>query len=99
MDELLSQLCQEGEDAQEWMYELRAPPRFIHCLDSMKNDFLIEVVLNPVTRTRTLSMKGLLDSGCTSSAINRSPVPSTRRQTFYPDETTTTKARRTIAML
>ncbi len=29
------------------------------------------MVLNPITRSKTLTTKGLLDSGCTSSAINR----------------------------
>ncbi len=32
----------------------------------------MDIVLNPVAGTKTLSTKGLLDSGCTSSAINRS---------------------------
>ncbi len=35
---------------------------------------MVDVVLNPVTGTETLSTRGLLDSGCTSSAINRSFV-------------------------
>ncbi len=40
----------------------------------MKSDFLVEVVLNPITSTQTLTMKGLLNSGCTSSTINCSFV-------------------------
>ncbi len=73
-DELLTQLRSGGESAREQLYELRKPPRVIHCLHSSKSDFLVDMILNPVTGTRTLSMKGLLDSRCTSSAINRSFV-------------------------
>ncbi len=32
---------------------------------------MVDILLNPVTGTKTLGTRGLLDSGCTSSAINR----------------------------
>ncbi len=59
-----------GENACEKLYKLHEPPHIIHQLESKKSDFMIDVILNPVTGTQTLSTKGLLDSGCTSSAIN-----------------------------
>ncbi len=71
---LLQELQVGGEDARERLYELHEPPRIIHRHESTKSDFLVPLTLHPVTGTRTLTMKGLLDSGCTSSAINRSFV-------------------------
>lgn len=66
-NKLINELRQEGENTQERLYKLRKLPRIIHQLESKKTDFMIDVILNPITGTRTLSMKGLLDSGCTSS--------------------------------
>ncbi len=63
-----------GEPTRERLYKLRELPHIIHRHKSMKSNFLVEVILNPVTGTQTLTMKGLLDSGCTSSTINRSFV-------------------------
>ncbi len=40
----------------------------------MKSNFLVPLTLNPVTNNATLTTQGLLDSSCTSSAINRSFV-------------------------
>ncbi len=72
MDELLSTLQKGGEGVREQMYELQEALRMIHRLEDKKGDFLIPIVLNPITGTRTVSTKGLTNSGCTSSAINRS---------------------------
>ncbi len=63
-----------GEPARERLYELCEPPRIIHRQESTKSDFLVPLTLNPVTNNATLTTQGLLDSGCTSSAINRSFV-------------------------
>ncbi len=60
----------EEENTRERLYELRNPPVIVHSQESLKNNFLVDIILNPVTGTKTLSTKGLLDSGCTSSAIN-----------------------------
>ncbi len=73
-DELLKELRLGGENTRERLYELHEPPRIIHRHESTKSDFLILITLHPVTGTKTLTMKELLDSGCTSSAINRSFV-------------------------
>ncbi len=69
-NELLAELRLGGENARERLYELCNPPIIVHSQESSKNNFLVNLILNPVTGTRTLSTKGLLDSGCTSSAIN-----------------------------
>ncbi len=69
-NELLAKLRLGGENARERLYELRNPPVIVHSQESSKNNFLVDIILNPVTGTKTLSTKGLLDSGCTSSAIN-----------------------------
>ncbi len=37
----------------------------------MKSDFLVPILLHPAMGMKTLTTKGLLDSGCTSSAINK----------------------------
>ncbi len=71
-NELLDELRLGGENARERLYELHNPLIIVHSQESSKNNFLVDIVLNPVTGTKTLSTKGLLDSGCTSSAINRS---------------------------
>ncbi len=73
-NELLNELCLGGEDAKERLYELHNPPIIVHSQESSKNNFLVDIVLNPVAGTKTLSTKGLLDSGCMSSAINQSFV-------------------------
>ncbi len=70
-DELLRELRLRGEDARE---RLRKLPVIVHSQESSKNNFLMDIILNPVAGTRTVSTKGLLDSGCMSSAINRSFV-------------------------
>ncbi len=73
-DKLLDELQLRGEAAREHLYKLREPPRIIHRRKSTKDDFLIDLVLNPVMGSSTLTMTGLLDSGCTSSAVNQNFV-------------------------
>ncbi len=68
---LLEELRLGGENTRQRLYELREPPRIIHRHESTKSDFLVPILLHPVTGTKILTMKGLLDSGCTSSAINK----------------------------
>ncbi len=70
-NKLLKELRLGGGDARERLYELRKPPVIVHSQESSKSNFLVDIILNPVAGTKTLSTKGLLDSGCTSSAINR----------------------------
>ncbi len=80
-DELLAELRLGGGDARTRLYELRDPPVIIQAHESSTSNFMIDIVLNPVTGTRTLNTQGLLDSGCTSSAINRSFVEKHRLET------------------
>ncbi len=69
-DELLRKLRLGGEEARERLYELRKPPVVVLSRESSTSNFLVDILLNPTTGTKTLSTRGLLDSGCMSSAIN-----------------------------
>ncbi len=73
-DKLLIELRLGRENARKRLYELRDPPVIVQAHESSTNNFMVDIVLNPMTGTKTLSTRGLLDSGCTSSAINRSFV-------------------------
>ncbi len=70
-DDLLAELRLGGENARRRLYELRDPAIVIQSHESSLNHFMVDILLNPVTGTKTLATRGLLDSGCTSSAINR----------------------------
>ncbi|SJL07264.1 uncharacterized protein ARMOST_10607 [Armillaria ostoyae] len=72
--ELLSELCKGGELARERLYELHEPPRYLRRRGSNDRDFSLSVQLTTVTGQKTFATKGLVDSGCTSSAINRAFV-------------------------
>ncbi len=80
-NELLAELRGGGENTRERLYELREAPRIIHRRDSMKSNFLVPIILHPVTGTKALNTQGLLDSGCTSSAINKCFVDEHRLET------------------
>ncbi|SJL15543.1 uncharacterized protein ARMOST_19044 [Armillaria ostoyae] len=71
-DELLFELRKGGELAREQLYKLHEPPRYLHRRQSSDRDFTLDVQLNPCTGTQTLTVRGLLDSSCTSSSINHS---------------------------
>ncbi|SJL14672.1 uncharacterized protein ARMOST_18137 [Armillaria ostoyae] len=73
-EELLSELRKGGDLAREQMYELRQPPHYIHCRGGNSRNFSLNVQLTTVTGQRIFTTKGLVDSGCTSSAINRAFV-------------------------
>ncbi|SJL01314.1 uncharacterized protein ARMOST_04634 [Armillaria ostoyae] len=72
--ELLAKLREGGELARERLYELHKPPRYLRRRASNSRDFSLNVQLTTVTGQKTFSTKGLVDSGCTSSAINRAFV-------------------------
>ncbi|SJL18813.1 uncharacterized protein ARMOST_22414 [Armillaria ostoyae] len=72
--ELLSKIRKGGELAQERLYELREPPRYLRRRQSSSRDFMLNVQLTTVTNRQVLVTRGLIDSGCTSSAINRAFV-------------------------
>ncbi len=73
-NKILDELRLGGKNARERLYELCNPPIIVHSQESSKNNFLVDIVLNPVAGTKKLSTKELLDSSCMSSAINRSFV-------------------------
>ncbi|SJL16237.1 uncharacterized protein ARMOST_19757 [Armillaria ostoyae] len=69
-NELLSELRKGDEQAQERLYELHEPPRYLCRRQDNDRDFMLDVQLVPCTGRQTLVTKGLIDSGCTSSSIN-----------------------------
>ncbi|SJL16261.1 uncharacterized protein ARMOST_19781 [Armillaria ostoyae] len=73
-EDLLTELHQGGERAREQLYELRKPPRYLRRRQSNDRDFSLNVQLSPCARRQTLATKALIDSGCTSSSINRAFV-------------------------
>ncbi|SJL04701.1 uncharacterized protein ARMOST_08071 [Armillaria ostoyae] len=72
--DLLTELRRGGELARERLYELHEPPRYLRRRANNSRDFSLPMQLTTVTGQKTFSTKGLVDSGCTSSAINRSFV-------------------------
>ncbi|SJL11766.1 uncharacterized protein ARMOST_15175 [Armillaria ostoyae] len=72
--ELLSELRRGDELARERLYELHQPPRYLRRRASSSRDFSLDVRLTSVTRQKVFFTKALVDSGCTSSAINRAFV-------------------------
>ncbi|SJL08497.1 uncharacterized protein ARMOST_11861 [Armillaria ostoyae] len=71
---LLAELRQGGEQARERLYELHEPPRYLRRRASNSRDFSLSVQLTTVTGQKNFATKALVDSGCTSSAINRAFV-------------------------
>ncbi|SJL05427.1 uncharacterized protein ARMOST_08794 [Armillaria ostoyae] len=71
---LLAELRQGGEQARERLYELHEPPRYLRRRASSSRDFSLPVQLTTVTGQKNFTTKALVDSGCTSSAINRAFV-------------------------
>ncbi len=59
------------ETALERLYELREPIRYIR---RASGDFSIPVTIEPCTGRQTLTMKALIDSSCTRSAINQAYI-------------------------
>ncbi|SJL16146.1 uncharacterized protein ARMOST_19665 [Armillaria ostoyae] len=73
-EELLIELRKGGDLAREHLYELHQPPRYLRRRASNNRDFSLPVQLTSVTGQKNFSTKALVDSGCTSSAINRAFV-------------------------
>ncbi len=60
-------------DALWWLEELRQPKRYVSALSGKGKDLTINVQIE-VTRGVKIVTTALVDSGCTSSAINRAFV-------------------------
>ena len=56
------------------MYELREPIRYIRRTETNTRDLTVNIVIETCSARSTFSAKGLIDSGCTGSSINRSYV-------------------------
>ncbi|SJL08909.1 uncharacterized protein ARMOST_12283 [Armillaria ostoyae] len=69
------------ELARERLYELHEPPRYLRRRQSSSRDFMLNVQLATLTNRQVFATKGLVDSGCTSSAINRAFVQEHRLDT------------------
>ncbi len=61
-------------DALWWLEELRQPRRYISALSGKGKDLTIDVQIETLTNRTKLTTVALVDSGCTSSAINRAFV-------------------------
>ncbi len=61
-------------DALWWLEELRQPRRYISALSGKGKDLTIDVQIETLTNHTKLTTVALVDSGCTSSAINRTFV-------------------------
>ncbi|SJL17461.1 uncharacterized protein ARMOST_21012 [Armillaria ostoyae] len=72
--ELLSELRKGDDLARERLYELHEPPRYLRRRQSSSRDFMLDVQLTTLTNRQVFATRGLVDSGCTSSAINHAFV-------------------------
>ncbi|SJL15199.1 uncharacterized protein ARMOST_18685 [Armillaria ostoyae] len=72
--ELLSEIRKGDELAWERLYELHELPRYLRRRASNSRDFMLDVRLTTLTNRQVFTTRGLVDSGCTSSAINRAFV-------------------------
>ncbi len=58
-------------DALWWLEELLQPKRYISKLSRNRKDLVVDVQIKTLENLTKVSMLALVDSGCTSSAINR----------------------------
>ncbi len=61
-------------NALEWLEELQQPRRYIATLSGKGKDLLIDIQVETLENRTTFGTQALIDSGCTSSAINQSFV-------------------------
>ncbi len=73
VDEMIEGMWKaERINALWWLEELQQPKRYISALSGKGKDLIINVQIETLENQTTLATKALVDSGCTSSAINRS---------------------------
>ncbi len=73
VDEMIEGMWKaERINALWWLKELQQPKRYISTLSGKGKDLIINVQIETLENQTTLATKVLVDSGCTSSAINRS---------------------------
>ncbi len=61
-------------DALWWLEELRQPKRYVSALSGKGKDLTIDVQIETLENITKIATTALVDSGCTSSAINRAFV-------------------------
>ncbi len=61
-------------DALWWLEELRQPKRYVSALSGRGKDLTIDVQIETLEKNIKITTTALVDSGCTSSAINRAFV-------------------------
>ncbi len=61
-------------DALWWLEELRQPKRYISTLSRKGKDLTIDIQIETLNNRTKVTTTALVDSGCTSSAINRAFV-------------------------
>ncbi len=61
-------------DALWWLEELRQPKRYVSALSGKGKDLTINVQIETLENITKVTATALVDSGCTSSAINRAFV-------------------------
>ncbi len=64
-------------DALWWLEELRQPKRYISVLSGKGKDLTIDIQIETPKNIANITTTALVDSGCTSSAINRAFVKNT----------------------
>ncbi len=75
VDSMIKGMCKASRtNALEWLKELQQPRRYIAALSGKGKDLLIDVQVKTLENRTTFRTKALVDSGCTSSTINRSFV-------------------------
>ncbi len=57
-----------------WLEELRQPRRYISALSGKGKDLTIDVQIETLENTTKIAMSALVDSGCTSSAVDQTFV-------------------------
>ncbi len=70
-DELFDEFQIGGQTAIERLYEIREPIRYIR---GVSGDFSIPITIEPISSRLKLTMKALIDSGCTGSTINQAYI-------------------------
>ncbi len=70
-DELFDELQIGEQTAIERLYEIREPIQYIH---GVSGDFSIPITIEPISSRLKLTMKALIDSGCTGSTINQAYI-------------------------
>ncbi len=71
VDNMIEGMCKASRtNALKWLQELQQPRQYIAALSGKGKDLLINVQVKTLENQTTTATKALVDSGCTSNAIN-----------------------------